>query len=218
MVRHPISRAALRARIRSHKPGWLAKASTTPWTEAPPGATTGATGGYYWLAYEPLNYCTSCKTCNEDLKKTLFPIQGATGQAPNRVSTLNRKEKPLLLYPLSDIDNDPEEHITFMGHLAGPTRTLGQPSPRGEATITLFDLNGRRELLEGRTRAILVIHGNLPLAAEGDLHSLGFVRAMQQHDKRFAGAVRAWVRLWHRDRPTAERMARALEAWLSSLP
>lgn len=134
------------------------------------------------------------------------------------MSTLNRKEQPLLLYPLSDIDDDPEEHITFMGHLAAPTRASGQPSSRGEATITLFELNDRRELLEGRARAILVVHGRLPLAEAGDQHSLDFVQAMQQHDRRFAGAVRAWVRLWRRDRPTAERMARALETWLSSLP
>lgn len=35
MVRHPISRAALRARIRSHEPGWLTRArARTLWLRA----------------------------------------------------------------------------------------------------------------------------------------------------------------------------------------
>ena len=30
----------------------------------------GAAGGYPWLAYDCLNYLVSCKTCNQDNKRT----------------------------------------------------------------------------------------------------------------------------------------------------
>ena len=35
--------------------------------------------GYYWLAYEPLNYCTACKACNSNRKRDYFPVAGSRG-------------------------------------------------------------------------------------------------------------------------------------------
>jgi hypothetical protein len=46
--------------------------------------TTGEAGanGYYWLAYDPMNYAASCKDCNSALKRDAFPILSNRGAAP----------------------------------------------------------------------------------------------------------------------------------------
>lgn len=70
--------------------------------------------GYYLLAYHLLNYVTACRKCNSPLKASFFPIAGSRGaQSEDPVSL--RGEAPFLLYPLGDLDEDPEEVLTFDG-------------------------------------------------------------------------------------------------------
>ena len=38
-------------------------------------------GGYPWLAHDCLNYLVSCKTCNQDNKRTCFPVGGCSSHA-----------------------------------------------------------------------------------------------------------------------------------------
>jgi hypothetical protein len=67
--------------------------------------------GYYLLAYHPQNYAVSCKTCNEGIKKSYFPIARVyelTGEDPQ---LLLQHELPLLIFPLGDFDDDPETII-----------------------------------------------------------------------------------------------------------
>ena len=45
------------------------------------------TRGYPWLAYDCLNYLVSCKTCNQDNKKTCFPISGPRNRRQQCAST-----------------------------------------------------------------------------------------------------------------------------------
>ena len=69
-------------------------------------------GGYPWLAHDCLNYLVSCKTCNQDNKKTCFPVGGARGAEGNDVRQLNRSERPFLVNPVSTNDVRPEELIS----------------------------------------------------------------------------------------------------------
>ena len=172
----------------------------------PPGVGTG--GGYFWLAFEPNNYCTSCKTCNQDFKKARFPIDGFAGSPGNRISTLNRAEEPLLLYPIGDHDDDPQDHITFIGHLAAPVRADSGPSRRGQANIEFFRLNDRDELLFGRAMTVSVLAEALEDAETGDTVAQETAAAFQLATSPFCGTSRAFIALWHEDRAAADIIVR----------
>ena len=49
--------------------------------------------GYHLLAYHPVNYCTSCKTCNSRFKSDYFPISGPRSPGGNDPVQLG-SEKP----------------------------------------------------------------------------------------------------------------------------
>lgn len=110
--------------------------------------TSKAAGrGYRFLAYHHLNYASSCKTCNSSLKASYFPIAGKHLFSGTDPVALTRQERPLLIYPLGDFDNDPEEMISFQGYIAVP-----HPRPksayahaRAQVTIAFFRLNDNRE-------------------------------------------------------------------------
>ena len=118
-------------------PDWLAEAGLVA---TAPGTPRGDPG-YFHLAYEPLNYAASCKVCNSILKKNLFPISGArqsAGTDPRRM----KGERPLLIYPMSTIDKDPEELIRFVGLYPEPVAAAGRPDYfRAVVTIDLFRLD-----------------------------------------------------------------------------
>lgn len=78
--------------------------------------------GYYWLAYHVLNYCISCKKCNSPLKHNYFPIAGPRGAVAGEPADLNETEKPLLIFPLGELDENPEELIGFVGVTAIPKK------------------------------------------------------------------------------------------------
>lgn len=111
-----------------------------------------ARSGYYWLAYDPWNYCTACKVCNTELKGNRFPIRGPAGDSTMDRRALDAQERPLLLFPLGHIDEDPQEHIEFNGI----TPVAVARSVRGRATIEFFLLDRRDDLERGRTDALLI--------------------------------------------------------------
>ncbi len=136
-------------------PAWLAKEGLATTNHAAP---TGDPG-YVSLAYQPLNYAASCKFCNSVLKKNFFPIRGrraASGTDPRRM----KGERPLLIYPIGDLDEDPEALIRFVGLHPEPVATGDRPGYfRALATIELFRLDDalkRKELY--RARAELIRH------------------------------------------------------------
>lgn len=112
--------------------------------------------GYYLLAYNPLNYLTACKTCNSALKSNYFPIAGERLTSIDDFEEL-KNEKPYLIYPVSDMDEDPEELITFKGILPVPTRRSGPRYRRARITITFFALDIRDELIKARATLIQII-------------------------------------------------------------
>ena len=113
--------------------------------------------GYYWLAYEPLNYMTACKSCNSTLKRNYFPIAATRGDPSQDVRALNQREQPDLIYPIGPVDEDPEALIGFLGPLAVPRHRAGPKHRRARVTIDFFRLNERDLLLKQRARRIVMV-------------------------------------------------------------
>jgi hypothetical protein len=98
--------------------------------------------GYFWLAYHPLNYASSCKHCNSALKRCAFPILSVRGSVFDSIESLNISEKPLLLFPFGPSADNPENFISFNGFLAIAKSGIAKDDQhRAEATIQFFDLN-----------------------------------------------------------------------------
>lgn len=100
--------------------------------------------GYYWLTYDWHNLVPSCAICNQP-KSTIFPVIGNHAQSVGE----EVNESPLLINPISDLDEDnPENHLAvdFETGIMQPVND----SPRGRACINLFNLNGRDQILKAR--------------------------------------------------------------------
>jgi hypothetical protein len=100
--------------------------------------------GYYLLAYNILNYTTSCAPCNRPLKSNYFPIAGSRGPQSDDPASL-RAEQPFLPHPVGDSDEDPEELLTFLGVTAVPKSVDFLRQRRAQVTIDFFALNEREE-------------------------------------------------------------------------
>jgi hypothetical protein len=110
--------------------------------------------GYYLLAYNIFNYTTSCKTCNSTLKSNFFPVYGSRLTNTDDFAAL-KAEKHLLVYPLGDLDTDPESLITFQGVLPVPKVRSGEKYRRARVTIDFFELDTREDLNRQRAGIIL---------------------------------------------------------------
>ncbi|MBS1812759.1 MAG: hypothetical protein JST84_31620 [Acidobacteria bacterium] len=109
--------------------------------------------GYYLLAYNIFNYATSCKTCNTKFKANYFPIAG-TRRLTTDDFTLLKQEQPYLVYPLGNLDDDPETLITYRGILPIPKYRNGHKYRRARITIDLFELDSREDLRRLRAEVI----------------------------------------------------------------
>lgn len=128
-----------------------------------PSPKRGRAGGYYWLAYAPLNYAVSCKTCNSPLKGDRFPVDGVAARSGGSsfdsaaLKSLNEKEKPLLLFSVGPLADDPKEYLSFIGVVLVPKNARGQRQRRAAATIEFFRLSDpkREELFRERAERIV---------------------------------------------------------------
>lgn len=110
------------------------------------------------LAYELRNYCMVCKTCNSVHKRAHFPIAGKPGRTDaSNIAELNAKERPMLLYPLGRIDEDPEDIIKFVGCVPTPRYRSGHRRRRAQVTIELLALDQRTDLIPARCRVIVML-------------------------------------------------------------
>ena len=113
--------------------------------------------GYFLLPYHLFNYAASCKPCNSAIKGDRFPIAGTyntKGRDPKQL----KSEKPYLIYPIGDVDEDPEKLIRFYGVSPQPVATRGYRRNRALVTIEFFkldDVNRRKNLI--RERAIIIV-------------------------------------------------------------
>ncbi len=162
--------------------------------------------GYLHLAYHPLNYAMSCKTCNTVFKRNLFPVAGARKTNATKPPAVSA-EKPLLVYPIGDSDDDPNTLLEFAGWTPRPRNADGFGRLRALSVIELFRLNdwqGRKELLAGRARQIQLLYLNH--AAIDENATAAVVEAAKSNANRMlldsephAGCLRAFARLYHAD-------------------
>jgi hypothetical protein len=133
-------------------------------TSPPDGGT-----GYYLLPYHPFNYSAACKPCNSALKSDYFPIVGKyvfTGDNPAKLSA----EKPLLICPIGDFDDNPERLIRFYGVSPQPVSARGHDRERALVTIEFFKLDDqakRKNLLRERAVIIVALYPQLERLASG---------------------------------------------------
>jgi hypothetical protein len=180
--------------------------------------------GYFWLAYHLQNYAASCKKCNSPLKKNYFPVSAARGTATTDPPGLNAAEKPFLLHPIGDIDDDPREVVTFLGITAIPAKKTGPRRRRGDVTIAFFALNNREELRVERAELLDSLGNHLETIndpAATDLRKArakGTVGRMLRPQARHSSCVRSMVDLYVTDPVQAQELIDEARAFLDSLP
>ena len=170
--------------------------------------------GYYWLAYDLLNYAATCKVCNSILKASYFPIKGArtalppaAGPGPRPASLL--VEEPLLCYPIGDWDADPETLLTFDATVAIPVVTAGHRYERAQVIIEFFGLNTRELLHRERATMICLVAPILKKLADGAVLTINeqtLLDKVESPSLPHAACVRAHVKLWRIDPAHAERV------------
>ena len=96
------------------------------------------------LAYDPFNYAVACKPCNTVLKANYFPIAGQRRRAARRPPSRDT-ERPFLIYPIGDLDDDPEDLIAWRGCHPLPANARGFDGLRAMVTIAIFKLDDPNE-------------------------------------------------------------------------
>ncbi len=173
------------------------------------GSPTGGDypGGYYWLAYDPFNYLTACKTCNSNRKRDYFPIAASRGPEKADVRELLKEERPYLIYPLGSSDDDPERILAFHGIVPIARAVRGQRRQRALVTIDFFSLDLREELWRQRFAVIDRLLGHLEARETGDDASRDRARRriaeMIADDAEHANCARSFLRVFDQDPRTA---------------
>ena len=166
-------------------------------------APPAASHGYYLLAYHLSNLTVACKPCNSGLKKSCFPIGGTYdlhGDDPRQMGG----EQPWLLYPIGDLDVDPEDVISFYGILPQST------SQRGLVTIIFFDLDNaieRKQLMKERAILIVCLCRQLQMAQRSCAKATAFVEKACAETEPHTNCARSFVRLFQSDQAAAGRVA-----------
>lgn len=119
---------------------------------------SASANGYYLLAYNLLNYLVACKKCNSPYKSSHFPIAAPKRKIATDDLADLATEKPLLIYPIGELDDNPEDLITFDGTQPRPTTSRGHKFQRARVTIDFFALSTREELLRRRADVIRAIY------------------------------------------------------------
>jgi hypothetical protein len=153
--------------------------------------------GYYLLPYHPFNYAAACKPCNSALKSDCFPIAGKYTLNGSDPAAL-RSEKPLLIYPIGDFDDAPEDLIEF--HAASPRAVAkrGYPKARAMVTIEFFkldDVETRGNLVLDRARLLIALYPQLVKSAAGSAGAQALVNRLTASSAPHANCTRSLQRL-----------------------
>lgn len=174
----------------------------------------GVPTGYVWLAFDHLNYGVSCKTCNSELKGDRFPILGKRGKKGQRNAELDPVEKPCLVLPVGANGTDPEALLGWNGPLVFPRKGLSaEDTLRAKVLIDFFELDTRRDLLEGRCSGIMMLFPRLKLKTA---KAKQFVEALIDDQANYAGCLRAFVNLYKKNKTEASDWADACEQYLAT--
>jgi len=175
--------------------------------------------GYFLLAYHLFNYATACKKCNSPLKANYFPIAGDRRAQSDDPDSL-RGEKPFLLYPIGDLDEDPEEILTFIGINPVPRVKSGPRQRRARVTIDFFELDGREELWRERAEKILSVFIALELMRTGEDENRDLARdtveVLLASSRPHSNCGRSFRALYLEDRSLARRIAESAREYLAS--
>lgn len=183
--------------------------ATDPGTNAP---------GYHRLPYHLFNYSAACKPCNSTLKSDCFPIAGNYKFNGSNPKTLV-SERPLLIYPLGDFDDDPEDLIKFQGVSPQPVLAHGHGRNRALATITFFELGDpikRKNLFRERAQIITALWHQLEAMANnpGDTVASDLVTDYQSDKAPHTNCARSFANLYQQDRLEAQAIYRAAAAFI----
>jgi hypothetical protein len=180
--------------------------------------------GYYWLAYHVLNYSAACKKCNTPLKLNFFPIAGKRGRRKADPRGL-QSEKPYLIYPLGEWEDNPEDLIGFLGIIPVPTKKSGFGRERAEVTIKFFELSpeddGREELGRERARQLVALDNALrilelkPPEAKKQT-ALADIERLLRSSSPHASCVRCALALYKKDPRKAGNVFTAARTYLDS--
>ncbi len=170
----------------------------------------GEAEGYLRLAFDPTNYALSCKTCNSGHKGDRFPIAGTTNKSFVARAKLDAVERPMLLLPLGDAADDPEEILGWTGPVPTAKKHAGHDKLRARVCIDFFSLDTRTDLLQGRANAIYLVWDALEdrAAATGaEASRLDAKLAGLTADRMyFAACVREFVALYKTNRAAARKL------------
>lgn len=166
----------------------------------PLGAASGA--GYYQLAYHPFNYAIACTRCNSTLKSNCFPVAG-TRDVHGGDPTHMYGEDALLVYPVSDIDDDPTDIIGFEGVTAQARHTSGKKRQRALTTIHFFQLN-HQDLTTRRAEMLGQLYVNLENLAAGPTAPMkakleSLIKKACAPEGQFSSCMRDYVQLYSQD-------------------
>lgn len=154
-------------------------------------------GGYYLLTYNLMNYTIACGPCNQAIKSDIFPILGVYNTVMEDPTTESSNEKPLLIYPIGNTDQDCEELIEFIGAIPVTKIFTGKDYQRGITTIEFFslgDANTRGILFKERCE-LLILLGVFLLNNSSNDHSEQIIRNLISDKSKHANCARSFVRL-----------------------
>ncbi len=179
--------------------------------------------GYHLLPYNPLNYAAACKPCNTILKKDYFPVAGKYDFVNDDPAKLS-PEKAYLIYPIGDLDEDPESLITFQGTSPRPASGAGFKRHRALVTIEFFKLDDpatRKALYRSRAIIIISLYSLLKKTRSGSAADRrkasqtveGFLRTNLAH----LNCAKSFKRLFETNEPDAEAMYDAAVQFVTSI-
>jgi 5-methylcytosine-specific restriction endonuclease McrA len=170
--------------------------------------------GYRNLAYHPWNYAASCKHCNSVLKKNYFPIAGKRNSAAKNPRTM-KGERALFLYPIGDVDDDPETLIRFVGMHPEPAAPKGSHGyHRALVMIEAFRLNDaehRKELFRARAYQLKSLFDALDDFHHGTSAAVrqdgeDWIRIFQDHRAPHANCMRCFKAIYDHDEVRAGKL------------
>lgn len=186
-------------------------------------AVAKSSPGYHLLPYHLFNYAAACKPCNSILKKDHFPIAGTyqlNGDDPAALAA----EQNYLIYPIGDLDDDPETLIEFHGTSPLPVAKTGHPRNRALVTIEFFKLDDpddRKSLYRDRALVISSLYPLLEKTKVGTpakrTAAANRVNSLVKPRLRHLNCARSFQRLFEADPKEAERVYEAAVDFLATV-
>lgn len=183
---------------------------------------TGTEPGYRLLAYHFLNYAAACRTCNSTRKRDYFPIAAALRKSSSKNPSRMKTEKAYLIYPIGDIDEDPETLIEFEALSPRAKMASGFGRKRALVTIELFELE-RESLHKLRAKNIWILFTCLRQMQNGNPTERAEAKRVADHmtseKHEHTNCLRSFRRLCEADFARAESLAQAaLQLWITGSP